>query len=35
MFGEASRLSLLALSMAYAFGSNVWNAWVLVAEVSE
>jgi hypothetical protein len=26
---------LLALSMVYMFGSNVWNAWVLIAEVSE
>jgi hypothetical protein len=26
---------LLALSRVYMFGSNVWNAWVLIAEVSE
>jgi modulator of FtsH protease len=25
---------LLAISMVYMFGSNVWNAWVLIAEVS-
>ena len=35
MFGEASQRWLLALSMACAFGTNVWKAWVLVAEVSE
>lgn len=25
---------LLAIAMVYMFGSNVWNAWVLIAEVS-
>jgi modulator of FtsH protease len=25
---------LLAIAMAYMFGSNVWNSWVLIAEVS-
>jgi hypothetical protein len=26
---------LLAAAMVYMFGSNVWNSWVLIAEVSE
>ena len=35
ILGAPGGFYLLALAMAYMFGSNVWNAWVLIAEVSE
>ena len=34
MFGACAGRYLLALAMAYARGSNVWNSWVFVAEAS-
>ena len=32
--GSPTGFYLLAIAMFYMFGSNVWNAWVLIAEVS-
>jgi hypothetical protein len=33
--GVGGGLYLLALAMLYMFASNVWNAWVLIAEVNK
>lgn len=33
--GSANGLYLLAAAMVMMFGSQVWSAWVLIAEVTE
>jgi len=35
VIGSASGLYLLAIAMVLMFGSQVWSAWVLIAEVTE
>jgi hypothetical protein len=35
VMGSATGLYLLAVAMVLMFGSQVWSAWVLIAEVTE
>jgi hypothetical protein len=35
VLGSATGLYLLAVAMVLMFGSQVWSAWVLIAEVTE